>query len=114
MDDRRKFGRKYLNFFTRIFNQSNGDLLGHLGDITAAGMMVISNQPIKLGQQFHLRVELPKSVFGMEHLDVIASSVWSQPDVTPEFYNTGFEFIDISPEEVEIIERIVKEYSIRG
>lgn len=74
--------------------------------------MIICQHPIQAGQSFHLRMDLSELVFGKAHLDFNALSVWCQPDLDPTFYNTGLKFIDIAPEDVEIIEQIMSEYSI--
>ncbi len=114
MAERRKLTRKYLGFFTRVFDRHSGDLLGHLGDITIEGAMIISRKPIPTGIIANLRIDLPEYLFGKDHLDTKAQSIWCMPDVTPEFYNTGFKFLEIAQEDTQIIERILKEYAIRG
>lgn len=113
MEERRKLKRKYLAFFTRVFDESTGELLGHLADITAEGMMVISTRPIPTDQIFQLSMDLPEYLFGRDHIDFQARSIWCQPDIDPTFFSTGFQFKNISPSDVQTIEQIVKEYGIR-
>ncbi len=114
MEERRKISRKYLGFFTQVFDRDSGALLGNLGDITAEGAMIISRNPVRPGIICNLRIELPEYLFGKDHLDVLAQSIWCQPDVAPEFHNTGFKFLSIAKGDIEIIERILQEYVIRG
>jgi hypothetical protein len=114
MEERRKHPRRYLNFFTRVFDLKSGDLLGYLGDITTAGAMVISELPIEPGETFKLRMDLPEHQFGKDRLVVQAKSLWCQPDITPQFFNTGFEFLQIEEEDIRVIERIVQQYGVRG
>jgi hypothetical protein len=114
MEERRKHPRRYINFFTRVFDQQSGDLLGYLGDITTAGAMVISESRVEVGKTFKLRMDLPEQQFGKDRLTVEARSLWCQPDITPQFFNTGFEFQRIEEEDTQVIERIVQQYGVRG
>ena len=113
MDERRKLNRKYIAFFTRIFNRENGDLLGHLADLTPEGMMLISEEPIYIEQDLELRMDLSGTFFEKENLDFSARSVWCLPDIDPKFWNTGFKIIELSEENKEIIQRIIAEYGMR-
>ena len=113
IEERRKLRRKYLVFFTRLFDQKSGLLLGHLADLTAEGMMIISEKPNDTQVTFDVRMDLPQSVFGKDHIDFQARSVWCKPDIDPTFWNTGFQLMDVQAEELEIIERIIEEYGIR-
>jgi len=113
MEERRKYPRRYLNFFTRVFDLKSGELLGYLGDITTAGAMVISELPIDPEVTFKLRMDLPEHQFGKDRLDMEARSLWCQPDINPQFFNTGFEFLKLEEEDIQVIERIVQQYGIR-
>lgn len=113
MEDRRRLKRKYLAFFTRVFDESTGELLGHLADITAEGMMVISTHPIDTNQNYQLSMDLPEYLFGRDHIDFQARSVWCKPDIDPTFYSTGFQFQGVTPVDVDTIDQIIREYGIR-
>ena len=113
MEDRRKLKRKYLAFFTRIFDRSSGDLLGHLADLTTEGMMVISEKPINIEEDFELQMDLSDTVFEKDHLDFSARSIWCLPDIDPNFWNTGFRLTEMPAEHLKIIERIIEEFGIR-
>ena len=114
MDERRNLKRKYLVFFTRIFDRETGQLLGHLANLTAAGMMLISEAPLITGRVYRLHMDLAEEFFAKPHLDFEAQCVWCQPeDITPKFFDAGFRFVTITPEDIEIIEQIIQEYGIR-
>ena len=114
MKERRKFNRKDLAFFTRLFDRDNGQLLGHLANLTAEGAMIISEEPVETDRVYRLHMDLPEEEFGKDHLDFEAKSIYCQPDITPQFYTTGFQFIRTSPGDIEIIESIITEYGIRN
>lgn len=113
MAERRKLSRKYLTFFGRIFDRQTGQLLGNVADITAEGVMVISSHPIEVDKDFQLRVDLAGRIFGVDHLNLSGCSIWCQTDIDPAYFNTGFQLTGVTPEEIELIDRIVEEYKIR-
>lgn len=113
MQNRRKLKRVYLAFFTRLFDRETGALLGHLANLTAEGAMIISDMPVEVGRVFRLHMDLSEAYFSKSHLDFEARCMWSQPEeIAPKFYNTGFHFINIAPEDVQIIARIIQEYEL--
>ena len=112
-DERRKLRRKYLAFFTRVFDRSTGQLLGHLADLTPKGMMLISEKPLQTEIVYNLQMDLSGTFFEKERLDFQADSIWCRPDIDPAFYNTGFRLLKMSQEDIDIVQRIIKEYGIR-
>ena len=113
MQDRRKLKRKYLVFFGRVFDRQSAQMLGNVADLTPEGVMIISGRPLEVDKDYQLRLDLPEHIFAIDHLDLSGKSVWCQPDIDPAYFNTGFQLADVTPEEAEIIERIVKEYGIK-
>ena len=113
MDDRRKTKRKYLMFYTRVFDAGTGKLLGHLVDLTAEGAMLISERALPAGAQFRLRLELSPEVAAQPYLEFDADSLWCRQDINPQFYNTGFHVAALTPENAAIVGRIVEAYGFR-
>ena len=112
-EERRKFKRRYLMYYSRIFNRKNGSVIGYLVDITPEGAMIISEEPIKPGENFRLRMDLPEDISTKASLDFEARSVWCKPDIDPHFYGTGFQISGLKDEDVQLIERMVQEYGFR-
>ena len=97
MDERRQLERKYLIVYSRVFERNLGNMLGYLGDLSLA-----------------LRFDLPDlQLFSVGQLDVAARVAHCDPDINPAFYNIGFEFIDLSPEQKEIVEKMMDAYEFR-
>jgi hypothetical protein len=113
MPDRRRIGRKYLMFYSRVFDVQTTKLIGHLVDITPEGAMLISETPVPAGQDFHLKMELSPDVADIPYLEFEARSLWCQQDINPQFYNSGFKFVSIAPESIAIVEKIVEAYGFR-
>jgi PilZ domain len=113
MLDRRKFRRRYLAFYSRVFDVKSHQLLGRLVDLTPQGLMLLSEIPLPTATAFRLKIELSEAFTDKTAVVFGASSIWCQPDIDPHFYNTGFHLTDIDPEDVTIIESIVRAYGFR-
>ena len=87
--------------------------MGYLGNLNEGGLMIISETPIEVNLEYLLRIDLPEDIFSKSVLNFEAKSVWCHLDVDPNFYNTGFQFADITEESKDIIAKIVDEYGFR-
>jgi hypothetical protein len=113
MLDRRKFQRRFLAFYSRVFDANSHQYLGRLVDLTAQGLMLLSEIPLPTDTAFRLKIELSETFTDKTAVVFGARSLWCQPDIDPEFYNTGFQLTDIDPADVAVIERIVQAYGFR-
>jgi len=114
MQERRKEPRKPLMAYNQVFDLYGGHLLGYLGDITLMGAMVIGDRPNDTGQLVTLAVELPELPDIKSTRIVIPSrTAWCEQDISPNFFNIGFEFLEIKPDQAEIIKAIVKRYEFQ-
>lgn len=114
MKERRKAERKTLVAYTQVFDLYGGALLGYLGDLTEQGAMVISEKPLQIGLEMTLAIELPELPnIKASRMTLPARLVWCEQDISPEFYNVGFEFKEVKPEQKAIIESIIKNYEFR-
>ena len=100
--------RKHLFIYLKIFDQHTGELLGHLGDISKEGMMIIADAAFPLQQQWDVRMVLPDDrAFSQKFLDLQVQSRWSAPDVNPEFHCTGFLFINKAENDFTVIDKVI-------
>jgi len=114
MDERRKLDRKYLIVYSRVFERNLGNMLGYLGDLSLSGVMIISEQPQTVNNVVPLRFDLPDlHLFKTGHLDIVARVAHCDPDINPAFYNIGFEFLDVTPEQKEILEKMMNAYEFK-
>jgi hypothetical protein len=114
MSERRKVRRRYLLYYSRVFDAQTGDLLGNLVDITPLGTMLVSEMPIPTDTVFRLKLELSEDIADKPFLECTAKSTWCQPDIAPGSYNTGFQMLDITPQDMEIVQRIIDTYGFRN
>jgi hypothetical protein len=114
MQERRKVERKNLMAYTQVFDLYGGHLLGYLGDLHFYGAMVIGDKPMKENTELTLAIELPDLPgITATRITIPARSAWCQPDISPEFFNIGFEFKEVTPEQNVVIDAILKNYEFR-
>jgi hypothetical protein len=111
--DRRSRKRRHVIFYSRVFDRNTGALLGHLMDITTEGIMLISDAPLEPSITYHLRMDLPEDVKAKPYLSFDALCLWCRPDVNPAFYNAGFRVINMTQEDIDLIENMIDEYGFR-
>lgn len=114
MQERRKQERKNLVAYTQVFDLYGGNLLGYLGDLTILGAMIISEKPMKTDVEITLAIELPELPdIKATRMSLAARVAWCQQDLSPQYFNIGFEFKEVSPENKKMIETIIENYQFR-
>lgn len=113
MEERRRLSRRHILFYSRVFDRKTGVFLGYLGNMNEGGLMIISENPLDEDQLYLLRIDLPEDIYSQSVLNFEAKSVWCRLDVDPNFYNTGFQLIDISDIGKDIIAQIIDDYGFR-
>jgi hypothetical protein len=89
-------------------------LLGYLSDLSLIGVMVIGDKPMVPETEITLAIEIPDlpNIKAMR-MTIPARVVWSEADISPQFYNTGFEFKKVTDEQKLMIASIINEYEFR-
>ncbi len=111
MNERRTINRKYLAVYSRVFDRISGRVLGYLSDLSRKGAMIISDNPLPVGNNVGLRFDLPDPpLFSADHLDIDSTVAWSSRDIDPSFYNVGFEFNSVDELQSRILEEMMEAY----
>jgi hypothetical protein len=113
MKEKRKTKRRCLLCYLRIYDATTHQQIGDLVDITSRGIMIVSEHPFPEGKTTRLRMELTKEVAEKPFMEFSAQSKWCEPYLTPNTYNTGFEILDLSSEDIEIVQRINEQFGYR-
>ncbi|MCB0101489.1 MAG: PilZ domain-containing protein [Anaerolineales bacterium] len=113
-DERRKQERKTLVAYTQVFDLYGGNLLGYLGDLTVSGAMIISEKAMKPDTDITLAIEMPELPdIKVVRMSMTARVVWCQQDLSPQYFNIGFEFKEVKDEHKKLIETIIQNYQFR-
>ena len=110
MTDKRILRRKESLFYLKIVDSSSGELIGRLVDITADGFKLVSRQAIELNKEFNLVLELPEPFDGDNKMTFKATSLHIKKDINPDYNDTGFQFLDLSKENLKKISLLMKKY----
>lgn len=111
MKEKRQVERTYLAFYLRVFDGAGSKVMGHLVNISSNGLMLLSDFPIPVNEDYKLRMRLPSELVKNGEILFNAVSRWCQNDINPEFYLTGFQLHDISPTLRDDILALIDEFS---
>ena len=109
--ERRRLKRRNVSYYLPILDNSSQKVVGHLVDISPVGLMMDSKVPIPTNMRYDLRLDFVEAISGKAYLQFNARSKWCRPDsIQPFLFNVGFEFLNISPSDLEIVKRIMEKY----
>jgi hypothetical protein len=109
-EERRRWERFHLVHYLIIYDNKTDLAVGNVVDITPAGIMLISEQPISSGTHLNLRMDFPEEIAGKRSLEFNARCVWTKRDINPDIYANGLQLIDVSSEDVDIIQALIEEF----
>lgn len=103
MAEKRRAARYKLQDSLRVTDMEKGEKLGDLINLSPHGMLIKSESPAEIGRNIELGLHLPATIFGKEYLIVEAKCVWVRPDDDSQCHLCGFEFVDVSAQDANII-----------
>jgi len=107
MAEKRKHKRAILISYLDIYDTGSNLEVGYVVDISNGGMQLISKDAIPVEQTFSYTIEIPNEVHESGIFSVNASSIRSTQDEFLDYYNTGFSFEDLNPEQAAIVDNII-------
>jgi len=110
--EKRTIERRHLVFYLRVFDGTSNKIIGHLVNISAGGIMLVSEKPIKTNREYRLRIKLPKEVVGRDEITIDATSCWSKPDSNPDFFVNGFRITRLNSDLEKKIHLLVRDFSM--
>ncbi len=93
---RRRHKRRHLIYYLDVFEGDSDRLLGHLGDLTTEGLLLIDVEPLTLGQELDLRVVMPEVPGLSGALRTRATVRWLGKDKNPSIACAGCSFDPLS------------------
>ncbi|MEW8508524.1 MAG: PilZ domain-containing protein [Candidatus Thiodiazotropha sp.] len=110
MQEQRQSPRKVANEVLIIADQITGSHIGRVVNISAEGLMLLSNEPMVTGSVYQLNLLLPVPKKNRENLSFTAEAVWCTEASQPESYWSGFHIIDIDADDVLIIDELILDW----
>ena len=111
MNERRNIERREFSYYMRLVDNDTQELVGHLMDLSSGGFKLDSQKAIPPNKDFRLRMDLTSEVANKPSMVFVARSKWCQTDpLDPFVFNVGFQLINISPSDFNIINRMIEKY----
>ncbi len=107
----RRIERHQLSCFLQVFNRLTDKPLGFLGNVSQDGLMLISHLPMMVNVDFELRVKIPKADGTYHPVDFTATCLWSQEDINPQHYDSGFRVLQACDEYGYLINALLHYFS---
>jgi len=102
--------RRHLMLYLDIVEKGTDRLLGHLGDISGEGVMILAPHPMALHVKRNIQIKLPDfEEFSKPSLDVTVETRWVKRDSNPSIHCVGCLFLDLDPNDLPLIEQICEE-----
>jgi len=109
--EKRKLARRSFSYYMRVLDETSGQVIGHLSDISTGGFKLDCSKPIPINVDFRLRVELTSEVANKSFMVFLARSRWCHHDaIDPTSYNVGFQITNMAPSDFEIFSRMFERY----
>lgn len=105
----RRENRRHLIYYLKVENSSTNELIGRIVDLTSNGLLMISRNKFETLSQIPVRIELGDELFQRTHghLEMNILCRWSKEDINPDYFVSGFEFIDRTAEQEAIINKLI-------
>lgn len=109
--DLRRVERRHLVFYLRVFDGMGSRVIGHIVDISSRGLMLISDNPVAINEDYRLRMRLPAEIVDKDEIVINATSRWCKQDENPDFYITGFQIHELTPDIEKYITCLIEDFS---
>lgn len=107
MIEQRKSSRKIADQVLEVSDQITGTQIGRVVNISAEGLMLLSQEPIVTESVYQLELVLPDAIAGESKITFGAEAVWTTEATQPDCFWTGFRIIDISSDDVLMIDELI-------
>lgn len=110
--EQRGRSRHHLIYYLRVFDGISNRVVGHIVDISPQGIMLITDEPISVHEEFRLRMRFPGTGTDQEELIFDAVCRWCREDDNPEFYIAGFKIQDLPEPATNFIQGLIAEFGM--
>lgn len=101
--------RRQLVYYLKLFDAETGEQVGNLVDITTRGCKIITKEPLPEGKTMALRLDVPEGLYSLKTIIMTGKTLWSRPDINPDFYVTGFEVPRLGVEESRVVRQLIEQ-----
>ena len=115
MVNKRKEERKRLMAFTPAYAVNPRVLLGYVEDLNILGAMMIGEKLMEPNTSLTLEISFPDDLPEIPNprMRLPVRVAWCRDENNHRYYDIGFEFTDLKPDDKETIEVILKRFEFR-
>ena len=106
--DKRICKRHELIYYLELLAYDTERCLGHILDISSEGMMVMSERPFAMHEVYFFKISYRIPHKGRHTFPIKARSRWCSRDIHANFFDTGFEMVELNQHALQSIEFIIK------
>jgi hypothetical protein len=104
MNEHRRSKRKRAHHAIQVGNAITGQLVGHVGNLSIDGMLIITNRKLPEDALFQFNFQLPSGATAQPHqLEIGVHEQWCEAANVPGQFWSGFRIIDIGPEDYSVL-----------
>lgn len=115
LNNRRVEPRRKLMAFTPVYDLHPRFLMGYLGDMTLKGALIIGTNLVTVNKETTLEIQFPGDSPDVPVLKAIlpARIAWCRQDESPQYYNIGVQFTEVTLDNEDLLVRILERYHFR-
>lgn len=103
--------RKIANEVLEVEDHLTASVIGQVVNISTEGFMLVGHEPLDEGSVYQLDLLLPKTLKERNKVFLGAEVIWTKETERPDSYWSGLQIIDISEEDLDIIQALIKDWS---
>jgi hypothetical protein len=104
--DKRRSHRVTIPGHPQILDAHSGEVIGQLVNLSSDGLMIVSVHCVQIHTVLQMRIPLIRDGHQFE-VRIGAESLWCEDANDSGMHWTGFQIIDISPEDQRILDHVI-------
>jgi hypothetical protein len=102
--EHRRSQRKRAHQMIQVVNSITGKPVGHIGNLSIDGMLLISSTQLREDALFQFTFQLPSGATAQTHqLEIGVHEQWCETAAVPGQFWSGFRIIDIGTEDYNVL-----------
>ncbi len=109
--ERRNLSRRNFSYYMRVTDETSGEFIGHLADISASGFKLDSKKSLPLNMVFKMRIEQTGEISNKSFVVFTARTKWCRRDeYDVSLYDIGFQLVNISQTDYDVFMKMFNMY----
>ena len=115
VSEKRRLERRIVTYYIPVTDVGTSKLIGVILDISPRGFKLDCREQIPAGHVNNFRIELPSDFGSQSSLSFSGRSKWCHRDyIDPSSYNVGYEFVNVSPNNAQLLQNIFEKYGSKN